>query len=89
MPPTHCSLVPHTRPHVPQFSRSLCRSKHAPLHDVSPIGHIVTHAPLSQTWFAPHVTPHAPQLFGSDCVDTHLLPQLVKPCAALHRQVPF
>src|SRR5262245_7839639 len=87
MPPTHCSLVPQRRPHAPQLFTSPCRFWQAPLHEVSPIEHIVTHWLLSQTWPAPHARPHAPQLSGSVVSCTHLLLQVVLPAGQRH--MPF
>lgn len=45
------------------------RFTHAPLQFVVPLGHVVVHEPLLQTWFAAHWRPplpaQPPQLFGS------------------------
>lgn len=83
----HCSLVPQRRPQLPQLFTSLWRLWHAPPHDVSPVEHIITHWPLSQTWPAPHVRPQAPQFAGLVCNETQRLLQSVLPIG--QRQVPF
>lgn len=75
----HCSLVPQRRPHAPQLFTSLWRLWQAPPHDVSPVEHIVTHWPLSQTWPAPHVRPQAPQFVGLVWMDTQRLLQFTVP----------
>ena len=80
----HCSLVPQRRPQAPQLLESLCRFWQAPLHEVSPVEHMVTHWLLSQTWPAPQARLHAPQLAGSVVRDTQRLLQLVLPAAHRH-----
>jgi hypothetical protein len=57
---------------VPQWFGSpgvAVRFTHAPLQFVVPLGHVVVHEPLLQTWFAAHCVPplpaQPPQLFGS------------------------
>jgi hypothetical protein len=80
-------LVPQRRPQAPQLFTSPCRFWHAPLHEVSPVEHAVTHWPLSQTWPTPHTVPQAPQCCGLVCVDTQRLLQSVLPAG--HRHVPL
>lgn len=84
MPPTHCSLVPQRRPQAPQLFTSPCRFWQAPLHEVSPGEHIVTHWLLSQTWPGPQGRLHAPQCCGSVVVCTHLLLHVVLPMGQRH-----
>ena len=66
-----------------------CRLKHEPEQLVSPAPHMFTHAPAWHACPGPHVRPHMPQLVASVRTFTHLLPQRVKPCAALHWHWPL
>jgi hypothetical protein len=83
-PPTHCSLTPHAWLQLLQFNASFCRFWHAPLHDASPTGHEVTHAPLAQTWPPTHATPQPPQFCTSSVSRTQRLPQFVVPLGHWH-----
>lgn len=87
MPPTHCSPLPQRRPHAPQLVLFDWRLRHAPLHEVSPAEHIVTHWLASHTWPAAQARPQAPQLATSVGSCTHLLLHKVEP--APQRQAPL
>ena len=84
MPPTHCSLAPQRRAHAPQLLESFCRLLQAPLHEVSPVPHMVTHWLLLHTRPAPQTRLHAPQLPGSVVSCTHRLLHVVLPAGQRH-----
>jgi hypothetical protein len=69
------------------LSGSDCRSKQAPLHEVSPVGHVATHWPLSQDWPEGHARLQAPQLAGSLPRRTQRLLQLVVPLGHWQREL--
>ncbi len=57
-----------------------------PAQLVCPMGQIVPHVPLAQTWPDKQAVPQAPQLAGSVFVFTHVPAQRLWPAG--HRQVP-
>lgn len=74
VPPTHVLLPPHTVPHVPQFSASVCVLTQVLLHVVGSLtGH--THWPTKQMLPPVHTIPQPPQLYGSIAMLSHSLRQ--------------
>lgn len=61
VPITHASLLPHERPHEPQFVGLERVSTHWPLQLVWPVAHEATQAPAVQALPAAQALPHAPQ----------------------------
>jgi len=79
---THMLIVqirpkPHALPQVPQFARSLVRSRHVPEHAVRPVLQEAMHELALQVVPAAHTLPHVPQLRGSSVVSTHAVPHVV------------
>ncbi len=64
-PIEHTLPAGHTRPHMPQLSRSVCVETHFPAHTVCPVGHENLHPPAAQICPAGQAVPHAPQFDGS------------------------
>jgi hypothetical protein len=54
-------------------------STHAPPHIMVPLGHVVVHEPLLQTWFGSQSLPHVPQFSWSVPVNTQSPLQSVSP----------
>lgn len=100
-PPPHVPIVQlgvapttesmHTRPHMPQFARSVLRLTHTPLHADSPAGHVETQLPATHVALPPvgaeQRIPQAPQLAGSVCKFTHEAPHIAP--AQVVPQVPI
>jgi hypothetical protein len=61
----------HVSPQPPQLVTLVCRSTHAPPHDVSAPGQLGTHAPDEHTSAARQALPQAPQFDGSVIVSVH------------------
>jgi hypothetical protein len=90
-PPSHWQIpamhvVPpaHAFPHVPQFSGSELRSRHAPLHAASPAPHEAEQVPRLHTWPAAQACPHAPQFAGSEGRLTQAPAHTVSPAGQTH-----
>jgi hypothetical protein len=75
-PPEQYWPEPQTRPHEPQFSRSLFVLTQVPLQRV-PLEH--AHVPPAQYWPDGHTRPQPPQLEPSLFVSTHVSPHSVRP----------
>jgi hypothetical protein len=61
-PKRHARPAPHEAPHAPQFSASLRKLTHAPLHVVSRDEHADWQVPRLHTSPLAQALPHAPQL---------------------------
>jgi hypothetical protein len=61
-PLSHASPELQARPHIPQFARSLVRSRHEPEQLVWPTAQLSWHVRLVQTWPGPQAVPQVPQL---------------------------
>lgn len=85
-PPAHNVPVPpsepHTLPHAPQLSGSLCVAVHTPLQRWPPFAH--WHEPLWQDVPPEQRTLQPPQLSLSVCSFTQSVPQRSRPEAQMH-----
>jgi hypothetical protein len=70
-------------PQVPQFERSVSRSRHTPPQSVRLAPHDVVHTPPEQTCPAAQVLPHAPQFARSLPTSRQTPPQSVSPALQL------
>jgi hypothetical protein len=73
-------------PQVPQFESEVWVSTQPPPHDVVPVGHVVTHAPMAHRLPVAHTCPHEPQSFASLRRSTHVPEQTL--CPTAHWQSP-
>jgi hypothetical protein len=65
MPIEHTWPAAQAFPHMPQWARSVCTSRHEPEQFESPDAHDSTHMPIEHTCPSAQAFPHAPQLVRS------------------------